>query len=140
MGQNMSTPTSEGGLLAGYALSRSIEVEHFQEEDFQPSKTENDNSTSYVPPTEEEYLQLLKRIKELEQSNRSVETPLNVEEDDDFDNERPKRIMLFGQAFAVDENFHWRVKWGQRGAGLSSFCTFACYLVTKCLVVMLFAS
>ena len=59
----------------------------------------------------------MKRIKELEQSNRSVETPLNVEEDDDFDNERPKRIMLFGQAFTVDENFHWRVKWGQRGAG-----------------------
>ena len=46
----MSTPTSEGGLLTGYALSRSIEVEDFQEEDFQPSKTENDNSTSYVPP------------------------------------------------------------------------------------------
>ena len=51
-----------GGLLTGI-LSRSIEVEDFQEEDFQPSKTENDNSTSYVPPTEEEYLQLLKRIK-----------------------------------------------------------------------------
>ena len=155
--QGMSTLRSEEGLLANNALSRPMEVEDFQEDDFQSSETQNDKGTPYVPPTEEEYRKLLKRISDLEQKVRSVEngeggaskfdlelptkeqytsgnhdggsSSLDVE-DDDFHSDRPKRIMLFGQAFHVDESFLWRVKWGQRGAGLSSFCTFLCYLMT----------
>ena len=159
-----SASTTKGGLLAGDALSLPMEVVDFEEEDFRASAIKNDTGTPYVPPTEGEYLQLLKKINDLEEkvrkmgsagsdsensyvsdSNRQVQkkdrhssenndsggqSSSLVEEGDDDDQDRPKRIMLFGQAFFVDESFRWRVKWGQRGAGFSSFLTFVCYLAT----------
>ena len=45
----MSTLRSEEGLLANNALSRPMEVEDFQEDDFQSSETQNDKGTLYVP-------------------------------------------------------------------------------------------
>ena len=113
--QGMSTLRSEEGLLANNALSRPMEVEDFQEDDFQSSETQNDKGTPYVPPTEEEYrvieenydLEQKVRIQngegaskfDLEQytsGNCDGSSSLDVE-DDDFHSDRPKRIMLFGQ-------------------------------------------
>ena len=45
------------------------------------------------------------------------------------------KIKLLGIDSAIDEWLEWRVKWGQRGAGLCSFMGVICYVASQDTIV-----
>lgn len=42
-----------------------------------------------------------------------------------------KSTILWGQEVVVDEGLEWRVKWGQRGIGVSAFLVVACWVARQ---------
>ena len=106
------------------------------------------------PPTREAYEELLKRVKVLEEENKqlrnekketsrsALEVELEPETRDRKANRntwaeiyhnntvRRKSVKLLGQNVAMDDWLDWRVKWGQRGVGLSSLISIICWITS----------
>eukprot|EP00944_MAST-04C_sp_MAST-4C-sp1_P002423 g2423.t1 len=116
-----------------------------------------------VQPSIEAYEALLKRVKALEEEvkrlrNEKRETgrsPVEVELKDrktrdrkasrnswtDIYNETTalhKHKMLLGQEVEIDEWLEWRVKWSQRGVGLSGLLALICWVANQNIAAIVF--
>eukprot|EP00944_MAST-04C_sp_MAST-4C-sp1_P000032 g32.t1 len=109
-----------------------------------------------VQPSIEAYDALMKRVKALEEENKRLRnekkdtgrSPAEVELKDpktrvrkasrkswvDIYNENTtlhKHKVLLGQEIETDEWLEWRVKWGQRGAGMSGLLGVICFVAEQ---------
>ena len=51
-----------------------------------------------------------------------------------------KNIRLFGQEIETDDGLEWRVKWSQRGAGVSCFLGTVCWAAQQRFAAMVLAT
>ncbi len=117
-----------------------------------------------VQPSIEEHEALLKRVKALEEENKRLRnekketsrSPLEVELQPktrdrkasrnswiDIYNENTtlhKTKKLFGQKVEADDSLEWRVKWGQRGVGVSSLVGLICFLAGQHIALNVFSA
>ena len=115
-----------------------------------------------VQPSIEAYDALLKRVKTLEEENKRLRNEKNetsrstaeVELKDrktnkalrnswaDIYNENTtlhKTKKLLGQEVKTDDSLEWRVKWGQRGAGVTALLGAICWVAEQNIATIVFA-
>ena len=56
-------------------------------------------------------------------------------------NDRPAQTQkLLGQEVETDDGLEWRVKWGQRGAGVSGLLAMICWVAGQYIAAIVFAA
>ena len=120
---------------------------------------QNLSRTMALTHTKEAYEALLKRVKALEEENkrlRNVRTTSEVKLQPKRRDRKATRSslsgmyneatalrkhkMLLGQEVKADDVLVWRVKWGQRGAGVSALLAVIFYFALQYLVTVVFST
>ena len=113
-----------------------------------------------VSPTREAYEALVNEVKALREENKRLRkgkkensiSPSNAVVQSktkasrnswtDIYNETTalrKHVQLLGQGVETDDGLEWRVKWGQRGSGMSGLITLICYVAEQYIASIVFA-